>query len=222
MPSSLKLTGATFPWLAFIFSSLVHAHHGSMANSALYDADELIELEGEITEVLWRNPHARAHLSVVDDNGEETVWEIETQPGPIEFGRMGISEEDLLGHVRVAGYRSKRNPDSIGVLHLLLPSGQGVPPEQQGTAVVKHGRQDRATGTGSCQSRRRERNGERHLSDVEQTARTSPAGRKLRASADRARARALRRIRRAQRQPGTRMPIGRGGDHVRSQSNGGC
>ena len=124
MPSSLKLTGATFPWLPFFFSSLVHAHHGSMANSALYDADELIELEGEITEVLWRNPHARAHLSVVDDNGEETVWEIETQPGPIEFGRMGISEEDMLGHVRVAGFRSKRNPDSLGVLNLLLPSGR--------------------------------------------------------------------------------------------------
>ena len=74
-----------------------HAHHGSLANSALYDTDEFIELEGEIIEVLWRNPHARARLSVVDDNGEETVFEIETQPGPVEFGRMGISEEDLLG-----------------------------------------------------------------------------------------------------------------------------
>ena len=41
---------------------------------------------------------------------------------------MGISEEDLLGHVRVAGYRSKRNSDSLGVLHLLLPSGQEYVP----------------------------------------------------------------------------------------------
>lgn len=124
MPGSLKNMGATVLWLPFVFSSLARAHHGSLANSALYDSDELIELEGEITEVLWRNPHARAHLSVVDENGEETVWEIETQPGPVEFGRMGVSEEDLLGRVRVAGFRSKRNPDSLGVLNLLLPSGR--------------------------------------------------------------------------------------------------
>ena len=104
---------------------------GRLANSALYDTEEFIELKGEITEVLWRNPHARAHLSVVDDNGEETVWEIETQPGPVEFGRMGISAEDVLGHVRVAGYRSKRNPDSLGVLHLLLPSGQEYIPNNR-------------------------------------------------------------------------------------------
>ena len=124
MPSSLKYTGATLMWLPLVFSSPAHAHHGSLANSALYDTDELIVLEGEITEVLWRNPHARARLSVVDDNGEETVWEIETQPGPVEFGRMGISREHLLGQVRVAGFRSKRNPDSLGVLNLLLPSGR--------------------------------------------------------------------------------------------------
>ena len=124
MPNSLIHTRATLPWLSFIFLSPVYAHHGSLANSALYDSDELIELEGEITEVLWRNPHARAHLSVVDEDGVETVWEIETQPGPVEFGRMGISEEDLLGRVRVAGFRSKRNPDSLGVLNLLLPGGR--------------------------------------------------------------------------------------------------
>ena len=105
-------------------SSLVFAHHGNLRNSSLYDADNFIELEGEITEVLWRNPHARARMLVVGDDGEETVWEIETQPGPVEFGRMGIVEEDLYGRVRVAGYRSRRNPDSLGVVNLLMPSGR--------------------------------------------------------------------------------------------------
>ena len=221
MPSSLKLTGATFPWLPFIFSSLVHAHHGSLANNALYDSSELLEFEGEITEVLWRNPHARARLSVVDDNGEETVYEIETQPGPVEFGRMGISEEDLLGNVRVAGYRSKRNPNSLGVMHLLLPSGQEYVPGNREPIWSNAGVSIVPQEPDPARAAARERNGERHLSDVEQAARTSPAGRKLRASADRARTRARRRIRRAQRQPGTRMPIRRCGDHVRSQSDGG-
>ena len=124
MPNVLKFAGAILLWLPFVYSSPVHAHHGSLANSALYDSGELIVLEGEITEVLWRNPHARAHLSVVDENGAETVWEIETQPGPVEFGRMGVSEEDLLGQVRVAGFRSRRDPNSLGAVNLLLPGGR--------------------------------------------------------------------------------------------------
>ena len=124
MPSPPRNPGTILVWLPFILSASAHAHHGSLANSALYESGVLIELEGEITEVLWRNPHARAHLSVVGENGEETVWEIETQPGPVEFGRMGISADDLLGRVRVAGYRSRRNPDSLGVLNLLLPGGR--------------------------------------------------------------------------------------------------
>ena len=82
MPSTRTLTITTLSALGTLIASpRVLAHHGSLANSALYDTDEVIELEGEITEVLWRNPHTRARLSVVDDNGEETVFEIKTQPG---------------------------------------------------------------------------------------------------------------------------------------------
>ncbi|MGI9259629.1 MAG: DUF6152 family protein [Gammaproteobacteria bacterium] len=131
MTRSLHWTGARLPWLLLLLSPLVQAHHGSLANNALYENDELLEFEGEIIEVLWRNPHARARLRVVDENGAETVYEIETQPGPIEFGRMGIAEEDLYGNVRIAGYRSKRNPNSIGAMHLLLPSGQEYVPNNR-------------------------------------------------------------------------------------------
>ena len=67
MSSLLKLTGTTILWLPFVFSTPLHAHHGSLANNALYENDELLEFEGEIIEVLWRNPHARARLRVVDD-----------------------------------------------------------------------------------------------------------------------------------------------------------
>lgn len=131
MSMKLRFSGATLLALSFAVSSLVQAHHGSLANNALYENDEMLEFEGEIIEVLWRNPHARARLRVVDDNGEETIYEIETQPGPIEFGRMGIAEEDLYGNVRVAGYRSKRNPNSLGIMHMLLPSGQEYIPNNR-------------------------------------------------------------------------------------------
>ena len=48
-------------------------------------SDVLTELEGEVVEVLWRYPHARARLQVVDDDGEETIWELELGPPPNGF-----------------------------------------------------------------------------------------------------------------------------------------
>ena len=99
------------------------AHHGAVSNGVLYYTDNLIELEGEMTEVFWRNPHARGRLTVVDDAGEETVWEVELGPGPSGLERRGLAEEDFLGRVRVAGFRSRRGENSLGTIHVLLPSG---------------------------------------------------------------------------------------------------
>ena len=37
--------------------------------------------------------------------------------------QRGLAEEDFLGQVRVAGFRSRRGTNSIGTIHVLLPSG---------------------------------------------------------------------------------------------------
>jgi len=112
-------------WSIAALSSLpVLAHHGFVTNPVLYLAEDLVELEGELTEVFWRNPHARARLTVIDDDGDETIWELELGPGPRRFESNGIFPEDLVGHVKAAGHVSRRNPDSLGILHLLLPNGQ--------------------------------------------------------------------------------------------------
>ena len=113
-------------WIAagILFATNALAHHGLVTNGALYLTDDFIELDGEITEVFWRNPHTRARLSVVDGNGEETIWELEIGPTPRTFEARGLFAEDFLGRVRAAGYRSRRNSDSLGVVNLLLPNGQ--------------------------------------------------------------------------------------------------
>ncbi|NIW24113.1 MAG: hypothetical protein GWN29_05830, partial [Gammaproteobacteria bacterium] len=107
-----------------LFSMSVLAHHGLVTNGALYLTDDFIELEGELTEVFWRNPHTRARLNVVDDDGEQTIWELEIGPTPRTFESRGVFAEDFIGRVRVAGYRSRRDPESLGVVNLLMPSGQ--------------------------------------------------------------------------------------------------
>ncbi len=108
----------------FLLSANVIAHHGLVTNGALYLTDDFIELDGEVTEVFWRNPHTRARLNVVDSTGEQTTWELEIGPTPRTFEARGIYAEDLIGQVKVAGYRSRRNPESLGVVNLLLPNGQ--------------------------------------------------------------------------------------------------
>ena len=55
-------------WLAWL-PLTAPAHHSLLG----YDPGELIELQGEITEVFWRNPHVRVSLRTVDENGEERV-----------------------------------------------------------------------------------------------------------------------------------------------------
>ena len=105
-------------------SSLTLAHHGAVTQPSLYLTDDFVELRGEIVDVLWRNPHTRARMLVAGDDGGEQLWEIEISPGPRTLERLGINEEDLFGPARAAGYISRRDPDSLGALHVLLPDGR--------------------------------------------------------------------------------------------------
>ena len=50
------------------------AHHSSIG---IYDTTRLIEVEGVVTSVLWRNPHPAYTLAVEDENGETVEWRIE-------------------------------------------------------------------------------------------------------------------------------------------------
>lgn len=126
VPIQQETYTATILWsvVGIFVSTNVFAHHGAVTNSALYLTDEFIELDGEVTEVFWRNPHARARLSVVDDDGEQTIWELELGPTPRGFEAREIFADDFVGRIKAAGYRSRRNPESLGVVHLLLPNGQ--------------------------------------------------------------------------------------------------
>ena len=55
------------------------AHH-SVAGT--FDTDKIAEAEGEVTSVLWRNPHVRFSLSVTGENGEAEEWDMELSRKP--------------------------------------------------------------------------------------------------------------------------------------------
>ena len=79
------------------------------------------EIEGEITRVLWRNPHVRFWIKT-DTNGEQASWEVEsTPPGILE--RHGIGSEVLIvgQKIWVAGAPARNDRKAMDATNILLP-----------------------------------------------------------------------------------------------------
>ena len=85
-----------------------------------------MELVGEVSRVLWRNPHPRLMLEVANENGEVDEWEIELSGSLQSYARGGIDRDffKVGDAVKAAGVVSRRNPMSIGAVHVLLPNGE--------------------------------------------------------------------------------------------------
>jgi len=93
------------------------AHHSF---AAFYRLNETVEIEGEIIEILWRNPHTLVSIRRPDGR----VVEVESNSISV-LERMGVSA-DLLAigdRVRVAGRPARRSPDQIFGTNFLLPNG---------------------------------------------------------------------------------------------------
>ena len=93
------------------------AHHSFFGR---FDTQKLVELEGEVTDVLWHNPHAYFSLRV-----DGVVWEVETSSLTV-LTRMGIEPGTIRvgDRVRVAGNRSVGAKQEFYARHVLLPDGR--------------------------------------------------------------------------------------------------
>lgn len=102
----------------FFYPMMSSAHH---AFSGIFDMTTLSEIEGEITELLWRNPHVR--FSIQTDAGE--TWDVETNSVSI-IQRMDISSELLSvgDRIRVAGFSERRGEKAMWTNNVLLADGR--------------------------------------------------------------------------------------------------
>ncbi len=102
----------------FFYPMMSSAHH---AFSGIFDMNTLSEIEGEIIELVWRNPHVR--FSIQTDAGE--AWDIETNSVSI-IQRMDISSELLSvgDRVRVAGFPDRRGEQAMWTNNVLLADGR--------------------------------------------------------------------------------------------------
>ncbi len=87
--------------------SAAYAHHSF---TATYDESATIEIEGQLVQFMFRNPHAWVHVMAPDENGEMQRWGVEWG-GAGQLAGQGVSRESLKpgDHVVITG-NPGRNP----------------------------------------------------------------------------------------------------------------
>ena len=108
----------TLVWLSFL-PALAFAHHSLLG----YDQSQIVQFEGEVTGVFWRNPHVRLTVRAVED-GKEKIWTVEgASVNAME--RAGIDEAIVKvgDRVSLSAHPSKTQADSVQPVVLTLAGG---------------------------------------------------------------------------------------------------
>ena len=107
--------------LMLILTITAPAHH-SFAGQ--FDPNSSIEIQGELIEVHWTNPHAHLKVRTVE-KGQVVVWDLETA-GPSQMVRSGVMREYLVvgDKVRVAGWPPLTAAREIHATNLLTSNGR--------------------------------------------------------------------------------------------------
>jgi hypothetical protein len=107
-----------------LMSATAFAHHSTSAN---FVEDQMIEIEGTITSARLRNPHVRFTMSVVDDQGAEVEWLVETN------SLSGLRRKDVATDVfavgqtlRVAGNPGRQRDTSLWATNILIDGDREV------------------------------------------------------------------------------------------------
>ena len=90
-------------------------HHSA---GVYYDVDSVLEMSGEVTGAVWRNPHV--YFTVQSTDGG--LWNVESNSVSI-LRRMGLTEGlvEPGDRVRIAGWPGRRRNNRLFALNMLLP-----------------------------------------------------------------------------------------------------
>lgn len=108
--------------LLLLLPSLALGHHSFFGR---FNTAGDIELEGTVTRVVWRNPHAHIFIEAKDANGELTQWDLESG-SPTLMTRAGIPANAIKAgdYIRIAGYPPTTATKEAFATNVLLPSGE--------------------------------------------------------------------------------------------------
>jgi hypothetical protein len=93
--------------VALVASAQVYAHHSF---AATYLEDQTVQIEGELVQFLFRNPHSFVHVNVKEKDGSVVRYAVEWG-GAGQLGGQGVTRETLKAgdHVIISGSPG-RNP----------------------------------------------------------------------------------------------------------------
>jgi len=102
--------------------ALAQSHHSFFGR---FDRQSMIEVEGDVVDLIWRNPHAYFTLRSRDPAGAPVDWEVETSSLSV-MRRLGIADGTIKvgDHLRIAGFPPVTEKKEIYVRHVLLPDGR--------------------------------------------------------------------------------------------------
>ena len=102
-----RLLGAAIAAWTCAFAAQAFAHHSF---AATYIEDKSVTIEGELVQVLFRNPHSFVHLTVTEKDGAMVRYSVEWG-GAAQLGGQGVTRETLkLGDRLIISGNPGRNP----------------------------------------------------------------------------------------------------------------
>jgi hypothetical protein len=113
---------SAFVGLCLVLVPAVRAHH----SQSEYDLRSKVEVEGTVTKVDWRSPHAWVYVDVTDGKGQKVNWSFEL-PSPTTLMRRGWTRDSLKPgeHVKVSGAPARNYP-AIAIANS-IKDGSGKP-----------------------------------------------------------------------------------------------
>ena len=93
---------------ALTYGLAAQAHHSF---AAMYQAERTIEIEGQIVQFLFRNPHSFVHITAPGEDGDMTRWTVEWS-GASALDTGGLRPDTLKrGDTVIVSGNPGRNPD---------------------------------------------------------------------------------------------------------------
>lgn len=120
-PSSAVGAAAALLSVFALVGSPAAAHH----SFAKFDLRRSIELEGELVEVRWQNPHVTFKLRGTGPDGQVQTWQLETNsPGILRRAGVGPELVAVGDRVKVAGNPAVNGSAELNATNVLLPDGR--------------------------------------------------------------------------------------------------
>jgi hypothetical protein len=121
--------------IGLLHASGAQAHHSFAAE---FSYDEFGTIEGEVIEVLFVNPHARFFVAVINEAGEEEIWDTQTSSS-VGLTRFGWVKDSLQvgDKVEMEGNLGRNNTRKLWIRKVTFEDGRVITPTPGGAASEK-------------------------------------------------------------------------------------